>query len=144
MGHFVKGRKRTVTVLTVIAAVILSAAAVFLYGIRDPGTGILYPKCLFFMFTGLECPGCGSQRAIHSLLNGDIAAAVHYNALTVAAIPYIAVYLTTVSLQALKVPEKTRAVLDRIRGALSGGVAIRVILVIIILFWVFRNFTDVF
>ena len=96
------------------------------------------------MFTGLECPGCGSQRAIHSLLNGDLVAAVHYNALTVAAIPYIAVYLTTVSLQALKVPEKTRPVLDRIRGALSGGVAIRVILVIIILFWVFRNFTDVF
>ncbi len=37
-----------------------------------------YMSCSFKEHTGLECTGCGMQRSIVALLNGDIAASVHY------------------------------------------------------------------
>lgn len=43
--------------------------------------------------TGLQCPGCGSQRAIHALLHGDIISAWRFNALLVISIPVLAVML---------------------------------------------------
>ncbi len=35
----------------------------------DPGTSALFPRCPFHLYTGFFCAGCGSQRAIHSLLH---------------------------------------------------------------------------
>ena len=76
------------TTLLLAAAV----AAVAVYLLYDPSQSALFPRCPFLMLTGLKCPGCGSQRVIHSLLGGDIAAAWHYNAFMVAALPVIALY----------------------------------------------------
>ncbi len=45
------------------------------------------------MLTGFECPGCGSQRAIHSLLHLDIAAAFRFNALLVLSLPLVALLI---------------------------------------------------
>ena len=53
----------------------------------DPATHGFYPGCLFHRLTGLDCPGCGGLRAVHHLLHGEIAAAFHYNALFVVALP---------------------------------------------------------
>lgn len=39
--------------------------------------------CLFYELTGLYCPGCGSGRAIASLLRGELRAAFSYNPLAV-------------------------------------------------------------
>ena len=41
----------------------------------------------------IPCPGCGSQRALHSLLHLHLADALRYNALLVLSIPYIALLL---------------------------------------------------
>ncbi|MDE5732371.1 MAG: DUF2752 domain-containing protein [Bacteroidales bacterium] len=41
------------------------------------------------MLTGLKCPGCGSQRALHQLLHLNIAEAIEYNALMVFSIPIL-------------------------------------------------------
>ncbi len=59
-------------------AVMLAVVAMFCwyYYTHDP-LGGKAPRCLFKLITGYECPGCGSQRAFHSLLHGDIAAAWH-------------------------------------------------------------------
>lgn len=43
------------------------------------------------MLTGLPCAGCGSQRAIHSLLHLHIADAVHYNVMVVVLVPVLLV-----------------------------------------------------
>ena len=40
-----------------------------------------YPRCPFYLATHWLCPGCGSTRALHSLLHGNVLAAWHYNAL---------------------------------------------------------------
>jgi hypothetical protein len=49
----------------------------------DPAQVPIYPVCLFHRVTGLDCPGCGSLRALHELLHGNLAAAVHFNAFLV-------------------------------------------------------------
>lgn len=76
-----------------IAAAIILAAAVGVYFILDPSISPIFPKCPFKALTGLKCPGCGSQRAIHALLHGDLAAAWRFNALLVVTIPVLAVMI---------------------------------------------------
>ena len=46
--------------------------------------------CLFKAATGLDCPGCGTQRAFHALLHGDLAGAWGFNAAFVLSLPLIA------------------------------------------------------
>ncbi len=56
------------------------AAVCAVYFAVDPAVSRFVPKCLFHELTGWQCPGCGSQRMLHALLHGDIAAAWHHNA----------------------------------------------------------------
>lgn len=56
-----------------------------LFFILDPAKHNIFPRCLFNSITGYYCPGCGSQRAIHSLLHFDIAGVVSYNLLFIPA-----------------------------------------------------------
>ena len=45
-------------------------------------------KCPFKLITGLSCPGCGFQRALHALLHGKLLEAARYNLYLVYAGPY--------------------------------------------------------
>lgn len=40
----------------------------------------ILPKCIFHKITGLQCPACGSQRALYNLVHGNIIKAFNYNA----------------------------------------------------------------
>jgi hypothetical protein len=53
----------------------------------NPAQYRLYPFCFFHELTGLHCPGCGGTRALHQLLHGNVAAALHLNALLVILLP---------------------------------------------------------
>ncbi len=50
------------------------------YAALHPQYGI---GCSFFNLTGLYCPGCGSGRAVSSLLRGELKAAFSYNPLLI-------------------------------------------------------------
>ncbi|MFE5489450.1 DUF2752 domain-containing protein [Streptomyces virginiae] len=63
------------------------AAAVRLADPTRPGR---FPSCPFHALTGLDCPGCGSLRALHQLTHGHVFAAMDYNLLLIAALPCIA------------------------------------------------------
>jgi hypothetical protein len=63
----------------------VAAALVVLYRF-DPSQGG-FPACPFRSITGLLCPGCGSQRAVHDLMHLQVGRAFHHNALLVLAIP---------------------------------------------------------
>lgn len=71
-------------------------ALVLLYFFVYPLYGEYFPKCLLYTFTGLYCPGCGSQRAIVALLHADISDALHDNLLAVLALPFL-IYSFTIS-----------------------------------------------
>lgn len=66
---------------------------ILVYYSFNPSNMAIFPKCPFLLLTGLKCPGCGSQRAIHCLLHFDIIGAIKYNFLLVAFLPVIVVLI---------------------------------------------------
>lgn len=53
----------------------------------------LAPKCPLKWLTGLSCPACGIQRALHALLHGDIVGAMRFNYYLAFAIPYASAFV---------------------------------------------------
>jgi len=68
---------------------VAAIAAGLLYSV-DPSVPGNFPRCPSNLLTGLFCPGCGSLRALHQLLNGELMRALSYNGLMVASIPVVA------------------------------------------------------
>lgn len=67
----------------------LAGLAVLVLFFYNPGQHGFYPYCLFHKTTGLLCPGCGSLRAAHQLLHGNLLAAFKLNPLLTIALPFI-------------------------------------------------------
>jgi hypothetical protein len=65
---------RRIASLTAVAAV--GAWVVYTFA---PTQYRFYPRCPFFLLTGMQCPGCGTTRALHQLLHGNIEAAFRLN-----------------------------------------------------------------
>jgi len=63
-----------------IAVFALAGACAMLFFFK-PGQYWFYPVCHFYTMTGLYCPGCGSSRALHELLHGNLVEAMRLNAL---------------------------------------------------------------
>ena len=79
----------------VAAAVIVTAAVAlvaYIYG-HDPMTTADYPQCPSKRFTGYDCPGCGSTRALYALVHGRFADAWRYNALLFVLAPVLGLLL---------------------------------------------------
>lgn len=79
------GRARVAEPLRVGAAA-LAATAVLAVG--NPNTTHV-PLCPLKAVTGLDCPLCGSLRAVHALTRGDIAGAANHNLLFTVAAPFL-------------------------------------------------------
>lgn len=111
-------------------AVVIVGSVLFLFNPAETG---VFPRCPFLMLTGYECPGCGSQRAIHALLHGDIIRAWDYNPLMVIAVPYIILgFIAELSFRRSRL---MRTVRDR----LYSGRAVWTVLTVIIIYWIGRN-----
>lgn len=88
MALSLKARRRVALVL----ALLLPLAMVVLYR-YPPSQTAWYPKCPTFTWLGIHCPGCGTARCLHALTRGDLLQALAYNPLTVACLPFLAVWL---------------------------------------------------
>lgn len=119
-------KKRTVMILAIVAVLLF----VLVYGFFDPTRVSFFPKCLFHQLTGLQCPGCGSQRALHQLLHLNVAGAFHYNAFMVLCIPLLG-FLLFAELFAARFP--------RVHQAAHNTWFSWTILVIVLLWWLLRN-----
>ncbi|NLZ94439.1 MAG: DUF2752 domain-containing protein [Bacteroidales bacterium] len=113
-------------------ATLFVATALFIFFYIDPNIYPFFPKCPFLILTGFECPGCGSQRAIHQLLHLNILGAFRQNPLIVLYLPYVGL---GVYLEYLGGNKKFPCV----RNTLYGKNAAIIILCSIILFWIGRN-----
>ena len=107
---------------------VVGLAVLYVVDPRNPGT---FPVCPFLGLTGYHCPGCGTLRAIHQLLHGDILSAMGYNPLTLLSLPFIAYSFAAEALRAFRVKAPRPVfVPPRLIWALLFGV---------VSFWVLRN-----
>lgn len=74
-------------ILFLIALIPLICVFLYLLKSTNPEYSKFFPKCFLYKFTGIQCPGCGTGRAIYNLLNGNIKTAFLYNPLLFLAIP---------------------------------------------------------
>lgn len=109
----------------------LAALAAGMLRVFDPATTWSFPPCPFHTITGYLCPGCGTLRALHQLLNGHFAAAFRLNPLMMLLMPYIGYEATSSALEAAFGRSLPRVF---IRPAY-----IWILLAVIILFWILRN-----
>ncbi len=72
---------------------IVAVSILSLYFFTNPSDVNFFPECLFHKFTGYHCPGCGSQRAIHDLLRGNILQALSHNILIITLVVGTLMYL---------------------------------------------------
>ena len=71
---------------------LLAVAAAYLF-FFEPGRSGFFPACPFRTLTGLTCPGCGTTRALHQLLHGNLLGAFELNPLLLLLLPVIAFIL---------------------------------------------------
>lgn len=103
-----------------------------IYFLFSPEESVFFPKCPFHVITGLDCPGCGSQRAIHHLLHLQFKEAFLSNPLLIVAIPYLILGLY---IEYFGGKEKY----PRMKQLFYSRKAIYIVLIIIIAFWIGRN-----
>ncbi len=115
----------------VIIMILIIIGGVFYY-LFSPAENDFFPQCTFHKMTGLDCPGCGSQRAIHHLLHLRIKESFFSNPLLVIAIPYV---LLCLYLEYFGGKES----FPRLRKALYSKISVWGILIVILLFWIIRN-----
>jgi len=110
-----------------LATVAVGAAVLWQF---DPNVaGNPLPPCPSLWLTGLFCPGCGTTRALHALLHGDLPGALAMNPLMVLSLPAVAVLLA----QALDVlPKPLEPLARRLANARAWAV-------VVIVYAVLRN-----
>ncbi len=113
----------------VVAAILLAITILCIYFYFDPSDNF-FPRCPFLSLTGYQCPGCGSQRAIHALLHGDMATAWHFNAILLVFIPVVA---------ALLVAEIKREKWSRFYANVNSRWMIWGATIVLLMWWILRN-----
>ena len=120
------------SLLLVVAGLVMLVLG-FIYYALDPSTSDAFPRCSFLSLTGYKCPGCGSQRAVHALLNGDVAGAFRYNALLMIAVPWMGLCLFV---------ESRRTRNPRLYARLNPELLMSLFLALTLSWWLLRNIFD--
>lgn len=107
--------------MAAIAAIAIGITVLYLY---NPQEHSFYPRCPFFVWTGLKCPGCGTARAMHQLVHGNVLEAIRFNGMLVAVIPVLVAI----------------AFSDKCRKSVWLG---RAVLAATLVWWVARNFIGI-
>lgn len=119
-------------VAKIVSILIVIIALIIIYKRFDPSSNIGFPKCPSLLLTGYQCAGCGSQRAIHHLLNFNIGAAMGYNPLVVLLIPYVFFLFLLES-------SKDKYGFKRLYDLMTGREAIILLIITIIIYSIIRN-----
>lgn len=121
-------RKRQLTAIIVV--ILAAVVAVVFYAFVNPIESRWAPQCSFYAITDYECPGCGLQRAIHSVLHGDFASAWSFN-------PFL-FFIAPVGFCYLGVELSGRR-LQRLRRVMFSSYALCALIAVTIAWWIVRN-----
>jgi hypothetical protein len=113
------------------ALFLLGGAAIVLLRLFDPATSGVFPPCPVRYLTGLYCPGCGSLRAMHALLHGELRRAWAMNPLMIIMLPFVTYGLVSAALLELRGKSLPQVMLS--------AKWIRAFCVVVILYAVARN-----
>ncbi|SDW78351.1 Protein of unknown function [Lutibacter oricola] len=103
----------------------------FLYFYINPSEVNFLPKCILYSTTGAYCPGCGSQRAAHHLLNLDFYKAAQQNILFIVGLFALLYYCFI---------EISNTFFNKhYTNKLKQQKTLVIILIVIILFFILRN-----
>ena len=116
-------KKRTLGIIVIILLC-------FVYYLYNPNNSNLFPKCPFFYFTGYKCPGCGSQRALHSILHFKFIEAFKFNGLLVSSLPVLFILFYS----EIKLKEN-----PNLYKILHNNIFIWTYFSIVIIWWIFRT-----
>lgn len=113
-----------------LPVVVFTLAA--LYYFYNPMVKSTPIRCLWQMLTGTQCPACGSQRALHALMNGRFLEALRYNYFFVISIPYLLLLVIT---KWYNYHHK----LDRLKAIVFHNYTVYTFLILLISWWIVRN-----
>lgn len=111
----------------IFGAIIL---AIF-YFFTNPNDVNFLPECPLYFTTGIYCPGCGSQRATHQLLNFNIFGVLQQNVLYFISLLILGYNLIVTGLNAI--------FKKNMYNYIYHPKTPLIILAIIIVFWILRN-----
>jgi hypothetical protein len=115
----------------VFLAALLCAGGLLILFQWDPATTAIYPSCPWRTMTGIYCPGCGSLRATHRLLHGQLADAFRLNPLMVLSLPLLGYAVLSTRWPRLRPPW-----LERFTARPAWP---WILLAILLTYWVVRN-----
>lgn len=107
---------------------ILLPGAAYIIFVKITGWGL---PCLIKLVTGKYCPGCGISRMLLSMLQLDFETAFHANRLLFFLLPVILIYGLLKGIHYVRTGEN--------KQTLAEQIAILVVCIITIAFWVMRN-----
>ncbi len=85
--------------LCVVGACACASVPIYVANPSDVG---FYPRCPIHSLTGFYCPGCGTTRALHQLMHGNLGAALRLNPLTLLLLPVLAYSWLSFTLEVFK------------------------------------------
>lgn len=121
-----KSAKKILILITILSLLMI------LYFFADARNSLIFPRCIFNAVTGLYCPGCGSQRALSSLLHGELWQAINYNALFILCLPLLC-YSSLIAV--INISRKEQLV----QHIFYSTLFVKVFLAAVIIFWIVRN-----
>lgn len=116
--------------VVLLPAALVAGAAVLFHVVPENAQWL--PPCLFHKLTGLNCPGCGTTRALHALLHGDVAGALRLNVMIVVTVPLL-VYSVVRTVRGALIGTRPRPA-----GPLPAWLPWTIAGVIVV-FWIARN-----
>lgn len=118
-------------IILYILGALVGIFLVWLYFNINPSGQSFFPKCPFHSITGYHCPGCGSQRALHDFLHGNIIEGFKHNFLIGLGI-LIFLYKGFLLIRSHFYPQKSSNLLYYSKTPW-------IFLILILSFWVLRN-----
>ena len=117
--------------LKYIGLLLLGIGLAILFFFINPSDVDFFPKCPLYVTTGIYCPGCGSQRATHQLLQLNFVGVLQQNVLYFFGLLILVYHITITGLNLF--------FKKNIYNYIYHPKTPIIILVIIIIYWILRN-----